>query len=188
MEADAEAQWVAAMRRGDFAAAYAISDQVLAGRDPRLRDDPLLPYHRRWVWDGRTLDGADVRLTCSIGGTGKPFRAARRVEAWRGNCVALGAAAGLLEPLHPTALTLLLRSLAQLIQLWPAGPQAPVEAAAFNRTVAAALHAIHRGMDASIDDGLAIEEAAFARIVPTADAQEGVAAFVEKREPRYTGR
>jgi len=85
------------------------------------------------------LDGADVRLTCSMGGTGKPLRAARRVEAWRGNCVALGAAAGLLEPLHPTALTLLLKSLAQLIQLWPAGPQAPVEAAAFNRTAAGAL-------------------------------------------------
>ncbi len=52
-------------------------------------------------------------------------------------------------------------------------------------TLAAALAAIHRGMDASIDDGLAIEEAAFARIVPTHDAQEGVAAFVEKRAPKY---
>ncbi len=51
--------------------------------------------------------------------------------------------------------------------------------------VAAALTAIHRGMDATIDDGLAIEEAAFARIVPTADAQEGIAAFVEKRAPRF---
>ena len=85
------------------------------------------------------LDGADVRLTCSVGGNGRPFRAGRRVEAWRGNCIALGAAAGLLEPLHPTALTLVLRSLAHLIQLWPAGPQAPVEAAAFNRSAAAAL-------------------------------------------------
>ena len=55
-------------------------------------------------------------------------------------------------------------------------------------TLAAALGAIHRGMDASIDDGLAIEEAAFARIVPTHDAQEGVAAFVEKRHPSYQGR
>ena len=55
-------------------------------------------------------------------------------------------------------------------------------------TIAAALSAIHRGMDTSIDDGLAIEEAAFARIVPTHDAREGVAAFVEKRLPSYQGK
>jgi enoyl-CoA hydratase len=45
-----------------------------------------------------------------------------------------------------------------------------------------------RGMDASIDDGLAIEEAAFARIVPAHDAQEGVTAFVEKSPPTFLGR
>jgi len=54
--------------------------------------------------------------------------------------------------------------------------------------LAAALTAIHRGMDASIDDGLAIEEAAFARIVPTYDAQEGIAAFLEKRDPTFLGK
>jgi enoyl-CoA hydratase len=54
-------------------------------------------------------------------------------------------------------------------------------------TLAAALWAIHRCMDASIDDGLAIEEAAFARIVPTNDAKEAMAAFVEKRRPEYSG-
>ena len=55
-------------------------------------------------------------------------------------------------------------------------------------TLAVALAAVHRGMDASIDDGLAIEETAFARIVPTHDAQEGVRAFVEKRTPTFLGR
>jgi enoyl-CoA hydratase/carnithine racemase len=53
-------------------------------------------------------------------------------------------------------------------------------------TLAAALGAIHRGMDASIDDGLAIEEAAFARIVPTPHAREGIAAFLEKRRAAFT--
>ena len=55
-------------------------------------------------------------------------------------------------------------------------------------TLAAALAAIHRGMDASIEDGLAIEEAAFASIVPTHDAREGVAAFLQKRRPIFLGR
>ena len=55
-------------------------------------------------------------------------------------------------------------------------------------TVTAALSAIHRGQDVAIDGGLAIEEASFAAIVPTRDAVEGVAAFVEKRAPHFVGR
>jgi enoyl-CoA hydratase/carnithine racemase len=54
--------------------------------------------------------------------------------------------------------------------------------------LASALGAIHRGMDAAIDDGLAIEEAAFAPIVRTHDAHEGVQAFLEKRAPSFLGR
>jgi enoyl-CoA hydratase len=55
-------------------------------------------------------------------------------------------------------------------------------------TLAAALFAIHSGMDASIDDGLAIEQCAFARIVPADGVSEGVAAFAEKRHPTFPGR
>jgi enoyl-CoA hydratase len=54
-------------------------------------------------------------------------------------------------------------------------------------TLAAALWAIHHGADAPIDAGLTIEEAAFARIVPTHDANEGVTAFLQKRRPKFLG-
>lgn len=52
--------------------------------------------------------------------------------------------------------------------------------------VTAALRAIHRGMDASIDDGLAIEQAAFYGIVNDPEVREYVDAFVEKRQPRVS--
>jgi enoyl-CoA hydratase len=54
-------------------------------------------------------------------------------------------------------------------------------------TLAAALWAVHHGADAPIDAGLTIEEAAFARIVPTHDAVEGVTAFLQKRRPKFLG-
>ncbi len=60
-------QWVAAMRRSDFVTAWRISDAVLAARDPATRDHPGKPYHERWVWDGRQLDGQDVTVRCYHG-------------------------------------------------------------------------------------------------------------------------
>lgn len=53
--------------------------------------------------------------------------------------------------------------------------------------VEAALASVNRGVNVSIDEGLAIESAHFARLVPTADLAEGIAAFLEKREPRFMG-
>jgi hypothetical protein len=58
---------MAAMRRGDCATAWAISDAVLAGRSPAERDDPRLPYHLRWVWDRRDYRGLDVLIRCYHG-------------------------------------------------------------------------------------------------------------------------
>lgn len=59
--------WTGAMRRGDFPMAWAIAEQAMAGRDPATRDDPRLPYHLRWVWDGRPLADRDVLVRCYHG-------------------------------------------------------------------------------------------------------------------------
>ena len=60
-------EWLAAMRAGDFAAAWAVSDMVLAARDPATRDDPRLPYHLRWVWDGQNPADRNVLVRCYHG-------------------------------------------------------------------------------------------------------------------------
>jgi len=59
--------WTLAMRRGDFAAAWTVAEGALVARDPAGRDDPALPYHLRWVWDGRPVDGLDVLVRCYHG-------------------------------------------------------------------------------------------------------------------------
>lgn len=47
--------------------------------------------------------------------------------------------------------------------------------------------AIDSGFDAPIDDGLAIETKSYLKVLNTKDRLEGLAAFAEKRKPRYTG-
>ncbi|MDR6786701.1 hypothetical protein J2Y58_000039 [Sphingomonas sp. BE138] len=59
--------WTEAMRAERYEDAWAIEQAVLAARDPATRDDPRLPYHQRWVWDGRALDGCDVLVRCYHG-------------------------------------------------------------------------------------------------------------------------
>ena len=48
--------------------------------------------------------------------------------------------------------------------------------------------AIHRGLQSSLRDGLALEIEAYNRMVPTEDRREGVLAFNEKRPPNFKGR
>jgi hypothetical protein len=59
------ARWMAAMRRGDFAAAWRASDEVLRSR----AGQPCwhLPRHEQWVWDGTPLDGRRVLVRCYHG-------------------------------------------------------------------------------------------------------------------------
>ena len=47
---------------------------------------------------------------------------------------------------------------------------------------------IHRGLQSSLRDGLALEIEAYNRMVPTEDRREGVLAFNEKRPPKFKGR
>jgi enoyl-CoA hydratase len=54
--------------------------------------------------------------------------------------------------------------------------------------VRAALEAIQRGAEMSLDDGLVLEANAFGVLFGTADAREGLAAFLDKRRPEFQDR
>jgi len=54
--------------------------------------------------------------------------------------------------------------------------------------VAACLASTTRGLNLSIDEGLAVEAGQFARMAATADIREGISAFIEGREPVFQGR
>lgn len=64
---DPGAAWMAAMREGDWERAWQVNDAVLAARGPAIRDDPTLPYHLRWVWDGTPPDGRRTLVRCYHG-------------------------------------------------------------------------------------------------------------------------
>ena len=55
-------------------------------------------------------------------------------------------------------------------------------------SVRQAKHAIHFGLQMDLASGLMLEIEAYNRMVPTADRREGIAAFNERRKPRFEGR
>lgn len=55
------------MRAERYEDAWSLASKTLAERDPAQRDDPSMPYHRRWVWDGRPFDGRHVLVRCYHG-------------------------------------------------------------------------------------------------------------------------
>jgi enoyl-CoA hydratase len=53
--------------------------------------------------------------------------------------------------------------------------------------VAACLASVTRGINVPIDEGLAIEANCFARMVGTRDVEEGISAWLARREPHFDG-
>jgi hypothetical protein len=131
---DPQTQWIAAMRRNDHEAAWAVSDAVLAARDPAARDDPALPYHRRFVWDGRPFDGRHVLVRC-YHGLGDTLQFARYLPplAARAASVTLEAQA----PLLP-----LLETLPGIARARPFLPHAPAPPAECDLEIMELAHAL----------------------------------------------
>ena len=59
--------WMTAMLRGDFAAAWEISDRVLAERRACKERCSDWPRHRQFIWDGSAIDGKRVLVRCYHG-------------------------------------------------------------------------------------------------------------------------
>ena len=52
-------------------------------------------------------------------------------------------------------------------------------------SISAILDTVDRGLAMALDDGQAYEARSFGRLCATADKQEGISAFLEKRAPQF---
>jgi tryptophan halogenase len=95
------------------------------------------------LFDSASLSAAAARAKLLAGvraDSAKTLRFAngRRREPWSGNCIAVGTAAGFLEPLVATGLRLVDESVTRLVALFPDRGHSRILAAEYNRLVGAA--------------------------------------------------
>ena len=60
--------------------------------------------------------------------------------------------------------------------------------ATWGLAVAGVITAVTRGINMAIGEGLSMESEQFARMIPTHDLGEGLAAWIARRKPVYVGR
>ncbi len=125
------------MRAGRFADAWVLADAALAARDPATRDDPVLPYHERWLWDGTAPDGLHVLVRC-YHGLGDTLQFARYLPLLQARCARLTVEA------QPALLPLLAR-LPELSCAWhPFDPARPLPPSACDIEVMELAHVLRR--------------------------------------------
>jgi enoyl-CoA hydratase len=116
--------------------------------------------------------GGTQRLTRLLG----PSRALRLMMEGRALSAREAGAIGLVDEVVPAG-TLLAAAQARAQEL-AAGP---------TRAIGLLKRCVYGGLGRPLDEGLELEGRAVSELIATRDAREGLAAFLEKRPPRFTG-
>lgn len=116
----------------------------------RSRTDVMFAYDRRHMTDAEARDALPAAAGIRIDRIDAPHAPSRRVRhrPWVGNCVAIGAAAGLPAPIDAAPLLGLQLAVAQLVLTWPIARDQSVEAGIYNDEIG--------GQRARIDDFRAV--------------------------------